>query len=67
MSKLSSAAEYEDGIVEGGRPSRLLAFLPYLLILTLTLRRGGLHKHQQEAACCVLGSARCDYGGVVHR
>ncbi|MFY9876733.1 MAG: hypothetical protein WAL20_13990, partial [Rhodomicrobium sp.] len=37
MSKLSSAAEYEDGIVEGGRPSRLLAFLPYLLILTLTL------------------------------
>ena len=37
MSKLSSPAEYEDDIVEGGRPSRLLAFLPYLLILALTL------------------------------
>ena len=37
MPKLSSPAGYEDDIVEGGRPSRLLAFLPYLLILTLTL------------------------------
>ena len=27
-------------------------------------RRGGLHEHQQEAACCLLGSARCDYGGL---
>ena len=41
MSKLLSAAEYEDGIVEGGRPpSRLLAFLPYLLILTLNFLVG---------------------------
>ena len=37
MSKLSSPPEYEDDIVEGSRPSRLLAFLPYLLILALTL------------------------------
>jgi len=37
MPKLSSPAEYEDDIVEGRRPSRLLAFLPHLLILALTL------------------------------
>ena len=37
MSKLSSPAEYEDDIVEGSQPSRLFSFLPYLLILALTL------------------------------
>ncbi len=37
MSKLSSPADYEDDIVEGRKSSRLLAFLPYLLILLLTL------------------------------
>ena len=37
MSKLSSPAEYEDDIAEGGKSSRLLTFLPYLLILALTL------------------------------
>ncbi len=37
MSKLSSPAEYEDDIAEGGKSSRLLSFLPYLLILALTL------------------------------
>jgi len=37
MSKLSSPAEYEDDIVEGSKPSRLFSFLPYLLILALTL------------------------------
>ncbi len=37
MSKLSTPAELEDDIAEGGRPSRLLAFLPYLVILILTL------------------------------
>ena len=37
MSKLSSPAEYEDDIVEGSKPSRLFSFLPYLVILALTL------------------------------
>ena len=37
MSKLSTPAEYDDDIVEGAKSSRLLSFLPYLLILALTL------------------------------
>ena len=37
MSKLSSTAGIEDDVVEGGRSSRLFAFLPYLTILILTL------------------------------
>jgi len=37
MSKLSSPADYEDDIEEGGRSWRLFSFLPYLLILALTL------------------------------
>lgn len=37
MSKLSSSAEYDDDVAEGGKSSRLLSFLPYLLILALTL------------------------------
>ena len=37
MSKLSSPAEYEDDIVEGRKSSRVFGFLPYLLILALTL------------------------------
>ena len=36
MSKLSTPADYED-VEQGGRPSRLLRALPYLIILILTL------------------------------
>jgi hypothetical protein len=42
MSKLSSPAEYEDDIVEGSGPLRLLVFLPYLLILACPHPQPGL-------------------------
>ena len=37
MSKLSPPADYEDDIEEAGKSSLLLRFLPYMLILILTL------------------------------
>ena len=66
MSKLSSPAEYEDDIVEGSKPSRLFSFLPYLLILALTLVGVGYTSISKSSAGRLLGSARCDHGDFMH-
>ena len=64
MSKLSSPADYEDDIVEGSKPSRLFSFLPYLLILALTLLGVGYTSISKSSAGRLLGSARCDHGNL---
>ena len=66
MPKLSSPAEYEDDILEGRKSSRLFSFLPYLLILALTLVGVGYTSISKSSAWRLLGSARCDHRDLVH-
>ena len=66
MSKISSPAEYEDDIEESSKSSRLLTFLPYLLILALTLVGVGYTSISKSSAWRLLGSACRDYGYFMH-
>ena len=66
MSKLSSPAEYEDDIVEGRKSSRLFSFLPYLLILALTLVGVGYTSISKSQLGVYSGSTRCDHGDLMH-